>query len=80
MSVSLSISIIFSFFLSDIPGDPGSQLPNQGFPLSLLPDSYLTGISHFFVSIRMHSDRPLGSASGRRHSLRGVPGFLSIIF
>ena len=31
--------------LSDTPGDPGSQLPYQEFPL--LPGSYLIGISHF---------------------------------
>ena len=43
--------------LSDIPGDPGSQLPNQESP-PLLPGSYLIGISHFPIQ----ADWGLGSS------------------
>ena len=41
--------------LSDIPGDPGSQLPYQEFqefsPYPLLHSSYLIGISHFPIQV-----------------------------
>ena len=48
-STSLSITLTPNgIVMSDIPGDPGSQLPTalSGVP-PLLPDSCLSGISHF---------------------------------